>query len=78
MDQPFWGKRVHAVGAGPLPVPISSLTADKLERAINVLIRPEVRMALLSNESAFVDRAHANPCGMQWKNHKLALLGPRP
>jgi len=29
-DQPFWGKRVHAIGAGPRPIPVKKLTADRL------------------------------------------------
>ncbi len=33
-DQPFWGRRVQALGVGPEPVPRHKLTADKLARAI--------------------------------------------
>jgi sterol 3beta-glucosyltransferase len=33
-DQPFWGQRVAALGAGPTPIPQRKLTADKLARAI--------------------------------------------
>jgi sterol 3beta-glucosyltransferase len=33
-DQPFWGKRVHAVGAGPKPIPVKQLSTRKLTRAI--------------------------------------------
>jgi UDP:flavonoid glycosyltransferase YjiC (YdhE family) len=33
-DQPFWGRRVHAVGAGPKPLPVKSLSVKKLVRAI--------------------------------------------
>ena len=33
-DQPFWGRRVHAVGAGPKPVPVKGLSVKKLSRAI--------------------------------------------
>jgi UDP:flavonoid glycosyltransferase YjiC (YdhE family) len=34
-DQPFWGSRVHASGAGPKPIPIHELSVSKLTRAIN-------------------------------------------
>jgi sterol 3beta-glucosyltransferase len=34
-DQPFWGSRVHAIGAGPKPIPINELSVPKLTRAIN-------------------------------------------
>jgi sterol 3beta-glucosyltransferase len=29
-DQPFWGARVHAIGAGPNPIPVRKLTVEKL------------------------------------------------
>ncbi|CAI7891201.1 unnamed protein product [Closterium sp. NIES-53] len=42
-DQPFWGARVHAAGVGPEPIPIGSLTLDKIVAAIDFMIRDEVR-----------------------------------
>jgi UDP:flavonoid glycosyltransferase YjiC (YdhE family) len=33
-DQPFWGNRVHAVGAGPKPILVKKLSVDKLSHAI--------------------------------------------
>ena len=33
-DQPFWGKRIHALGAGPKPIYVKDLSVDKLVRAI--------------------------------------------
>ena len=33
-DQPFWGRRVHAVGAGPKPLHVKSLSVKKLVHAI--------------------------------------------
>ncbi|MGD8727920.1 MAG: glycosyltransferase [Gemmatimonadales bacterium] len=33
-DQPFWGGRVHALGAGPKPLPRKRLTSQKLAAAI--------------------------------------------
>jgi sterol 3beta-glucosyltransferase len=35
-DQPFWGKRVHDLGAGPPPIPQRGLSADRLAEAIRV------------------------------------------
>jgi sterol 3beta-glucosyltransferase len=37
-DQPFWGRRVHALGAGPRPIPIRRLTARGLAQAISVAV----------------------------------------
>lgn len=33
-DQPFWGERVHAIGAGPKPILVKHLSVEKLTRAI--------------------------------------------
>jgi sterol 3beta-glucosyltransferase len=33
-DQPFWGRRVQAIGAGPKPIPVKKLTVEKLTRAL--------------------------------------------
>jgi sterol 3beta-glucosyltransferase len=33
-DQPFWGERVHALGAGPKPMPRARLTGPALADAI--------------------------------------------
>ncbi len=34
-DQPFWGKRVHALGAGPKPIPVKELSTENLALAID-------------------------------------------
>jgi UDP:flavonoid glycosyltransferase YjiC (YdhE family) len=36
-DQPFFGRRVHELGAGPLPVRRASLNAERLAALINDL-----------------------------------------
>ena len=33
-DQPFWGNRVHEVGAGPMPILVKKLSVEKLMGAI--------------------------------------------
>jgi sterol 3beta-glucosyltransferase len=33
-DQPFWGRRGHAIGAGPAPIPVKKLSTEKLTQAI--------------------------------------------
>jgi len=33
-DQPFWGARVHAIGAGPHPIPVKRLTTKRLVAAL--------------------------------------------
>jgi sterol 3beta-glucosyltransferase len=38
VDQPFWGNRVNALGAGPEPIHASKLTAAKLAGAIQMAV----------------------------------------
>jgi sterol 3beta-glucosyltransferase len=33
-DQPFWGRRVYELGAGPRPIPTQKLSAEKLAEAL--------------------------------------------
>jgi sterol 3beta-glucosyltransferase len=33
-DQPFWGRRIHALGAGPEPILVKDLSVERLTRAI--------------------------------------------
>lgn len=33
-DQPFWARRVYELGAGPEPIPLKKLTADRLAAAL--------------------------------------------
>jgi sterol 3beta-glucosyltransferase len=40
MDQPFWGHRIAKLGAGPKPLKLKSMTADKLASAISVALEP--------------------------------------
>lgn len=37
-DQPYWGERVHALGAGPVPQPIRKLTVAALATAIRTAV----------------------------------------
>jgi len=41
-DQPFWGRRVHAIGAGPRPIPIRKLNRANLNKALDELEKPEI------------------------------------
>jgi sterol 3beta-glucosyltransferase len=40
-DQPFWGRRVHAIGAGLAPIPHKRLTAERLAEALRVAVSDE-------------------------------------
>lgn len=53
LDQPFWGRRVRALGAGPEPIPRRRLTAARLAAAI----RAAVTDPRLSQAAADLGRA---------------------
>ena len=40
VDQPYHGRRIRALGAGPAPIKRSKLTADRLAELITTLTRP--------------------------------------
>jgi sterol 3beta-glucosyltransferase len=43
-DQPFWGQRVAALGAGPQPIPRKQLTAERLAAAVTQAVsNPQMR-----------------------------------
>ncbi len=42
-DQPFWGRRVHAIGAGPRPILVKKLSVERLARAMAEADDPALR-----------------------------------
>jgi UDP:flavonoid glycosyltransferase YjiC (YdhE family) len=40
VDQPYHGRRIHDLGAGPAPIKRSKLTADRLTEVITTVTRP--------------------------------------
>lgn len=42
-DQPYWGKRVHELGAGSEPIPQKKLTAERLAAAIHEVQSERIR-----------------------------------
>jgi sterol 3beta-glucosyltransferase len=40
-DQPFWGRRVHALGAGPKPIPHRRLAVENLAKGIQRMINDQ-------------------------------------
>jgi sterol 3beta-glucosyltransferase len=43
-DQPFWGRRVAAIGAGPEPIPVKRLTTQRLVAALAQVEDPGLRL----------------------------------
>lgn len=54
-DQPFWGERIHKVGAGPKPILVNALSVEKLAQAIanaeDESVRTRARMIGLQIQS---------------------------
>lgn len=42
-DQPFWGRRIAALGAGPAPLPRADVTPRRLARAVAAAVEAPVR-----------------------------------
>lgn len=42
VDQPFWAKRVHAAGCGPLPLAASKITAAALAGRLTELVNTPI------------------------------------
>jgi sterol 3beta-glucosyltransferase len=42
VDQPYHGRRIHALGAGPAPIKRSKLTIDRLAELITTLTQPDL------------------------------------
>lgn len=47
IDQPFWGGRVAALGAGPLPIPLAHLSVERLPEAFAQANSPAVQARAL-------------------------------
>lgn len=60
-DQPFWGARVHALGAGPRPIPQRGLTAMRLSEAITTAVNDPVMLKAALD----VQRLLQDECGLQ-------------
>ncbi|MEY2849359.1 MAG: hypothetical protein RI885_2026 [Actinomycetota bacterium] len=56
VDQPFWGGRAHALGAGPMPIPRKRLTADGLAAALRQAVG-DSRMRARADEIGRLIRA---------------------
>jgi sterol 3beta-glucosyltransferase len=41
VDQPFWGRRVHDLGAGPAPIPRKALRTDNVAQTLRALVDNE-------------------------------------
>jgi sterol 3beta-glucosyltransferase len=56
-DQPFWGRRVHMVGAGPQPLLVKRLSVEKLVLAMAEAESPVVRKQAQALGSKLRDEA---------------------
>lgn len=71
-DQPFWGARVHALGAGPAPIPQKKLTAPRLAAAITEAV---TRREVADAAAALGERLRAEDgigASVAWLQRQLA------
>ena len=52
IDQPYHGRRIHALGAGPAPIKRNKLNADRLTELITTLTRPAQATPWLAGATA--------------------------
>jgi UDP:flavonoid glycosyltransferase YjiC (YdhE family) len=77
-DQPFWGRRVHAAGAGPRPIFVKKLSVEKLIRAIleaedeAVRTRAQAIGQRIGSEDGVVQAVDLiESCVSNWRNFKV-------
>ncbi len=70
-DQPFWGARVHEIGAGPAPIPQKKLTPGRLAAALKDLEQPAYGQA-----AAKAARIMAGEPGSRGTAERLMALLP--
>lgn len=71
-DQPFWGRRLHELGAGPPPLPRAQLSADTLAGRLAALLGDE---RIAANAAALGERIRAErgvDIAVEWINGWLA------
>jgi sterol 3beta-glucosyltransferase len=74
-DQPFWGRRVQALGVGPAPLPQKRLTAEALAAAIRAVVSDDgtrTRAAALGERIRAEDGVERT---VEWIRSQLAVAG---
>ena len=71
-DQPFWGAMVARAGAGPMPIPYKTLTADKLADQILTALKPE-SLERAKELSQKINAEHGNEAGAESFHKQLHM-----
>jgi sterol 3beta-glucosyltransferase len=82
MDQPFWGRRLEALGVGTQPVPIKRLTVDKLSTAIGKMVQDStmrekaktLSKSILSEDGTASAANYIERFLAKWHRHQLKPL----
>ena len=70
-DQPFWGRRVEALGVGPAPIPRKDLTIEKLTQAIQHVTTDET----MQRKAAQLGAAIREERGLKNAVHVVEMYG---
>lgn len=74
-DQPFWGRRVQALGVGPPPLPQKRLTAEALAAAIRAVVSDD---GIRARAAALGERIRAEDGverAVEWIGSQLTVAG---
>ncbi|MFI6689664.1 glycosyltransferase [Streptomyces sp. NPDC050485] len=80
LDQPMWGARIHALGAGPRPLPARKLTATSLGDAITTALhdRRMRETAVRLGEQIRAESGVESACQAIEAHIAAHSAGPRP
>jgi sterol 3beta-glucosyltransferase len=71
-DQPFWGRRVATLGAGPQPIPQRRLTAEALRAAIEAAVGDPLMRARAAALGATIRAEHGVEQAVAWIHAHVA------
>lgn len=73
-DQHFWGRRISALGVGPVPVSQGSLTAEKLAQAIRVAVTDTEMRRRSASLGGIICAEDGVRNAVEFINHKISTL----
>jgi UDP:flavonoid glycosyltransferase YjiC (YdhE family) len=76
-DQPFWGRRVAALGVGPAPIPRKQLTVERLAQAIQAACTDQPMRQRAAELGERIRKEDGVACAVALIEHFAAGLDPK-
>lgn len=76
-DQPFWGRRIEALGVGPTPIPQRQLTAERLADAISRAVGDPAMRQRAEDAGRLIAREDGTGKAIAFIQSHLAAIGTR-